>query len=463
MSKISHKSLLLLYLLPWLGLLGYHFAPGSFPAPSSQAWYLAASGSDENDCASPLTPCASITAAIARPGFAAGDTIFMAGGFYLLNPPQTLHLAQTLTLSGSWDPTFGYQGVQTSELYFAESAGPTVAISSSVVMQNIRISSLYETGLTNYGRLTLQDVNIGCAYGNSLFNSGTLTMTNSLIGQGSGNGIRNTGTMIMTDTIVNANDSTGIVNTGKLVLYNSTVGDNYAAYGCGGIANHGDLRLVQSAIVKNETHYSGPGGGLCNWGRAILVNSTVSGNQISAGDFLYGGGIYNHGGDLQLFNTTVSRNQGAVYGGGIYNEDSAAGVVQLQNSIVSNNGAPGEENDCGGPIQSLGYVLVSTTANCIYTEAIGDKLNINGQVFSVIGSENLIRGAPPYAPLRLTSPAIDGGNPAGCRDPDGTLLATDQRGFSRLNRCDMGAYEYDPKNDPLQYLWLPIMFVKASK
>src|SRR5439155_17994238 len=47
------------------------------------------------------------------------------------------------------------------------------------------------------------------------------------------------------------------------------------------------------------------------------------------------------------------------------------------------------------------------------------------------------------------SPAIDGGNPNGCTDPVGTLLTTDQRGFSRttdgngdgIARCDIGAYE----------------------
>ena len=47
------------------------------------------------------------------------------------------------------------------------------------------------------------------------------------------------------------------------------------------------------------------------------------------------------------------------------------------------------------------------------------------------------------------SPAIDAGNPSGCRDNAGMLLPTDQRGFLRLDdgnndgtaRCDIGAYE----------------------
>ena len=47
------------------------------------------------------------------------------------------------------------------------------------------------------------------------------------------------------------------------------------------------------------------------------------------------------------------------------------------------------------------------------------------------------------------SPAIDAGNPSGCRDNAGMLLPTDQRGFARpadgnndgTVRCDIGAYE----------------------
>jgi len=47
----------------------------------------------------------------------------------------------------------------------------------------------------------------------------------------------------------------------------------------------------------------------------------------------------------------------------------------------------------------------------------------------------------------LESPAIDAGNPSGCRDAHGNLLTTDQRGQPRPDKdtqsfgCDMGAYE----------------------
>jgi hypothetical protein len=48
--------------------------------------------------------------------------------------------------------------------------------------------------------------------------------------------------------------------------------------------------------------------------------------------------------------------------------------------------------------------------------------------------------------LQKGSPALDAGNPAGCRDFSGNLLKTDQRGKPRpgggeTTGCDMGAYE----------------------
>jgi hypothetical protein len=44
------------------------------------------------------------------------------------------------------------------------------------------------------------------------------------------------------------------------------------------------------------------------------------------------------------------------------------------------------------------------------------------------------------------SPAIDAGNPTGCKDANGHLLTTDQRGYPRPDKedtgaCDIGAFE----------------------
>jgi hypothetical protein len=42
------------------------------------------------------------------------------------------------------------------------------------------------------------------------------------------------------------------------------------------------------------------------------------------------------------------------------------------------------------------------------------------------------------------SPVVNAGNLAGCRDGADLLIQTDQRGFRRWDRCDIGACEFQP-------------------
>lgn len=71
--------------------------------------------------------------------------------------------------------------------------------------------------------------------------------------------------------------------------------------------------------------------------------------------------------------------------------------------------------------------------------APGDLTNVDAKLGSLQNN-----GGPTLTQALLsTSPAIDAGNPDGCRDHQGNLLNTDQRGVARIRRCDIGAYEYD--------------------
>ena len=102
----------------------------------------------------------------------------------------------------------------------------------------------------------------------------------------------------------------------------------------GGIYNAGDLTLRRVTIRDNKATV---GGGLYNsHGAAVMIiNSTVSGNTaLDPGicDGGYGGGIYNDGGTVNLFNATISDNDGECQGGGIWTE---FGSVTLNNTIVA--------------------------------------------------------------------------------------------------------------------------------
>jgi hypothetical protein len=245
----------------------------------------------------------------------------------------------------------------------------------------------------------------------------------------------------------------GIINSSTLTINNSTVSGNNAFVGCeftcigargGGIYNVGSLTINNKTLSGNtaSAHYCigscfAHGGGIYNHGTLTINNSTVSGNHATwsglAGSAI-GGGIDNFG-SLTINNGTISGNI-ASHGGGIDNA-GGGGTATLQNSIVANSPSGG---NCTGSITSNGYNL-SSDNTCNFQNS-GDRNNIN----PLLGPLQNNGGPTQTMALVSGSPAIDAGNPSGCKDGSGHLLTTDQRGMPRHDLedsrgCDMGAYE----------------------
>ena len=162
------------------------------------------------------------------------------------------------------------------------------------------------------------------------------------------------------------------------------------------------------------------------------MDSTVSGN--SAGSM--GGGITNkHGGEMDLYNTTVSENS-APNGGGIH---SYAGTTSLKNTIVANNPS---DSDCynqgGNALLSNGHNLDSD-GTCNLDPAKDDLPGTDPR----LGPLQDNGGSTLTHALLFGTPAIDAGDNSGCP-------ATDQRGFVRpmdgdgdgTATCDIGAFEH---------------------
>ncbi|HNB52736.1 MAG TPA: choice-of-anchor Q domain-containing protein, partial [Anaerolineales bacterium] len=215
--------------------------------------------------------------------------------------------------------------------------------------------------------------------------------------------------------------------------------NNAGGYSGGGIYVGTSLTLDNSSITNNSGEGIHIGGGTIN-----LNNSTISSNS--------GGGIYAkvEWGEfaLTLNNVTISENT-ANQGGGL---NVFGGNVTLQNSIIAGNHNAKDTNspDCYGTIGSVGYNLIGNTMGCTFNAATGDLLNLDPRLF-------VLTGSPGYHPLFPDSPAINAGNPDGCTDHLGNPLDTDQRGQVRIGRCDMGAYEFDPDNNPLSSIYLPLV------
>jgi len=340
--------------------------------------------------------------------------------------------------------------------------------------------------------------------GGGIANDGTLTLNNTIVrdnvaraGDGAsskpsggvalGGGIYSTGALILNTSTIRNNSATagngiaggagglafggGIYSTNSSVqLHNSTIGGNHAGGGANSAGNGGDAvggglyTFLSDALIDGSTISgnsaaggtttagstgSGNGGGIYMHGNLTLQNSTISGNS-GGGDFSFGGGIFNESGDTTASSVTIGANSvGGTNGrGGGYSQNGTNATFTFKNTILARNtAAVGPDCYKLGTFTSGGYNLVEDHSDCFFTAATGDQLGLN----PLLGTLQNNGGSTQTQALLAGSPAIDGGNPAGCKNAQGTTLATDQRGAGffrsrdgngdKIARCDIGAYE----------------------
>ena len=293
-------------------------------------------------------------------------------------------------------------------------------------------------------------------YGGGVANNvGTLTLINNTLSgnsaMGWGGGIYNRGTIYNMVTLDIKNSTLlgnsavyggGISNDlGTLTLTNDKLSGNIAEAGGGIYHYQGTLYITNSTLSGNSA--SNLGGGIENGDVLTITNSTLSSN--SAGT--EGGGILNNG-TLTLSNSTVSGNTSLYSSGGGINNSASSAI--LHNSILAGNTSLGPGPDCYGAISGAGYNLIGNTAGC---NIIGNPTgNITG-MDPLLGPLQDNGGPTPTQALLPGSPAINAGNPAGCKDHLGNPLNFDQRGIPRIGLCDIGAYEYDH----FQEVYLPVI------
>lgn len=172
--------------------------------------------------------------------------------------------------------------------------------------------------------------------------SGTeVTLTGLTIQNGSANGgggIDNSGALRLVNSTVTSNTATwsggGICNcSGILTMTGSTVSDNTAGWGGGGIYDLGRFTIADSVIMGNSAADWGGGGMFVGGGyqTEIVTNSVFKGNSA-----LYGGGIDNQGGILDISHSTFSDNT-ATAGGALSNQYN--GYLTVRYSTINSNTA----------------------------------------------------------------------------------------------------------------------------
>ena len=210
-----------------------------------------------------------------------------------------------------------------------------------------------------------------------------------------------------------------------------------ATEGGGGVFNNGGtVRISATTVARNSVVGMGSGGGISNeaGGELTVFNSTVSGNSAEAA----GGGI-NNAGRMNVFNVTVADNTAAT-GPSIY-QPEAGDFIRIRESIVT--GAGGAADLAGpGTYSSGGYNVIGAADAGMFTAAVRDTF---GSLTAPLDAGLLPladNGGPTMThALGCPSPAIDRGVPNNT-DPD-------QRGLPVFGGVrDAGAFERQTVCDP---------------
>ena len=298
------------------------------------------------------------------------------------------------------------------------------------------------------GTVTLLDVTVKdneAGHGAGIYNAGVLNMVGadieSNVAVTSGGGIYNEAPIgagpnltITFSTLANNSGSYeggGLYNLGWASVSTSAFNGNSAASG-GAIANYASGSVsLQGSTLSNNVAFSGDGGGVFNSGAAALlevINSTVTSNTAH----IHGGGLSNWQGSINLSSVTVVANTGNAEntviggGGGLYNHDSFPQFILRNTLLARNQELQDFSPDCDGSFSSQAYNLVQRTDGC---DLEGNTTgNVTGQD-PKLSSFEAHDGETNSWGLQFGSPAIDTGNPTGCRDRHNNILAYDQRGF----------------------------------
>jgi len=217
--------------------------------------------------------------------------------------------------------------------------------------------------------------------------------------------------------------------------------------------------LIDSSVLNNQ---AGNGGGIMiyNTGNiyaryeTYLENSTLSGNQA----LMHGGGIYMPAtGTLAISNSTISANIADSDGndngdGGGIRSSNLQNELRMENTILAGNldASTGEQatvvHDCRGKLDLFGYNLIGKldTSKCIVNTDATTLSGTNAAPLDPLLGPLDYYGYSIYThQLMPGSPAINAGDPTGCKDPLDSAILHDQRGESRPygSRCDIGAVE----------------------
>jgi len=453
-----------------------------FPLGARAATYVVTKTADGSDGSCDALDCSLREAILAANS--GGSTVQIPAGVYRLTIPRTPR--------GDNAPGDGTDGnlVVNSAMTVVGAGRDVTIIDARPSAEAAGIDRVFS--ITQAGHLTISGVTIsgglagGFGQGGGILSlGGSVSITDSTL-------IHNTGTFGGGGiAIASASNPAGVLtitrceiaeNTGGLAIgggqgggilniqssvdvFDSTIRDNAALNTTGGgIMNIDNQsrpsppaapRVIRSTIVGNvagdparTSINEGVGGGIYNsGGRLALTNSTVTGNEaipshtqpfVAIPGTGRGGGVAHQlllGDDpndgTSIVNSTIAYN-GALAGSQLYGSATVA-PMRVANTLLANDGFVG---NCASPsgeigIDSFGGNISSDASPCFFDDP-------RDQVDVVPGLDaGLADNGGPTETIALLdgSAAIGEGRPESCP-------AIDQRGFSRKDACDVGAFEF---------------------
>jgi hypothetical protein len=307
-----------------------------------------------------------------------------------------------------------------------------LSITSSITITGTGARNLIVQRSTVAGTANFRIFNISVVAG-TVVNISSITIAN-------GNNANDTGSLF----------GGGIQNTSSgdtLNLADVTITNNTSSFVGGGIYTDSTLNITRSTISFNRTAGGmglDAGGIAINSGGVVNIsNSTISNNQAAAG----GGGIFVFG-QLTLNNVTISNNT-ATRGGGV---SLGGGSASVRNTIIAANTAP-TNPDVTGVFTSRGNNLIGngTGGSGFINGVNGDQVGTGAApIDPMLGPLQNNGGQTDTRALLMGSRAIDAGNncvlTATCPTANPiNALTTDQRGtgFPRQtgSNVDIGAFE----------------------
>ena len=198
--------------------------------------------------------------------------------------------------------------------------------------------------------------------------------------------------------------------------------------------------LTNSSVYNNYSSMIGGGVILGGAGKIDVINCTIANNKTDGS----GGGIFTNNSTVKMVNCTIFGNTAKNVSGGIGVHPDGHNL-SLYNCIIANNKALNKgsittvKNNCSCTFGGSNNIEYPTISSSSLDSFCAPNIKVTNPKLGTLGD---FGGATFTIPLLAGSPAINAG-----RSDMG--ITTDQRGFIRDSKYDIGAFEFASLSSPV--------------